>query len=79
LHPERALNDWPLIFSKAFSFEWELAQHPPAGGQVAKTSKGPIPPSFWISTAKKCNYLLKMKLHIAYFVFEMIFYINTYD
>ncbi len=56
-----------LLHRDIYRGEWELAQHPPAGGQVAKTSQGPVPPSFWISTAKKYNYLLKMKLHIAYF------------
>jgi len=52
---------------------WELA---PSFTKVAKTSKGPIPPSFSISFAKKRHLLEKIILCLHIIFFE--FYIKCY-
>jgi hypothetical protein len=51
--------------------DWELAPVSPTTSvlKVAKTSSGPFPRSFWISTAKKNNNFIKKKNENGYFVF----------
>jgi len=54
-YPERIEESLTLSFPEIMEFisGWEVA---PTYGKVAKTSKGPIPPSFLISECKVNTY-----------------------